>query len=217
MASTAERRNDRAARPQRLVPTRLPLLVAAIVMAAVATIRFPVPAAEDQQPAPASQPGEYTVKAVFLYSFGRFVQWPDSAFSNAADPLVIGIAGENPFGQALDEMAAKRTIQGRPIVIRRFASPDDYRPGCHMLFVSRSLTADQQAAFLKKTEGKPVLVIGETPGFAEKGGAINFFIEDDRVRFEINAEAARRAQLHLDAKLLNLGKAVAAPRPAAAR
>ena len=130
---------------------------------------FPVPAAEDQQPAPAGQPSEYTVKAVFLYSFGRFVEWPEGAMGKASDPLVIGIAGENPFGQALDEMAAKRTIQGRRIVIRRFAAPDDYRPGCQMLFVSRSLTADQQALLLKKTAGETGARHRRDPGFRRKG------------------------------------------------
>ena len=116
---------------------------------------------------------------------------------NATDPFVIGIVGEDSFGNVLKEIAAKKTIQDRRIEIRRFAAPDDYRSTCQILFVSRSLTADQQAAILKKTEGSPVLVVGETPGFAEKGATINFYAEDDRIRFEINAEAARKAQLHL--------------------
>ena len=89
-------------------------------------------------PPPAS-PSEYTVKAVFLYSFGRFVQWPAKTFANDSEPFVIGMAGEDPFGRALDEIAAKKTIQDRHIAIRRFAAPDDYRGPCQILFVSRSL------------------------------------------------------------------------------
>ena len=106
----------------------------------------------------------------------------------------------------MDEIAAKRTIQNRRVVIRRFATPEDYRGPCHIVFFSRSLTADSQAAILKKTAGKAVLTVGEAPGFTENGGIVNFYVEGDRIRFEINAETARQSQLHMDAKLLNLGK-----------
>ncbi len=184
-----------------------------VLTAAVAAAWCPLLAAEDQQPAPANQPGEYTVKAAFLYSFGRFVEWPAAAFSDASAPLVIGVAGEDRFSGALDELAAKRTIQGRRIVIRRFATADDYRPPCHILFLSRSLTAEQQALFMKKAGKEAVLTVGETPGFNEKGGIVNFYVEGDRIRFEINAETARLAQLRMDAKLLNLGKPPEASRP----
>jgi hypothetical protein len=160
-------------------------------------------------------PNEYTVKAVFLYSFGRYVEWPESTFANATAPFVIGILGEDSFEGTLDQIAAKKTVQERPIVIRRFASLDEYRPGCQILFVSRSLRDDQQAAAIKKNDGKPVLVVGETPGFAERGGIANFFVDGDRIRFEINVDAARRAQLRMDAKLLSLGKPVGNPRSAA--
>ena len=91
-------------------------------------------------------------------------------------------------------------------MVRRFATPNDYRAPCQILFLSRSLTAEQQALLLKKTEKEAVLTVGETPGFTEKGGIVNFYVEGDRIRFEINAETARRAQLRMDAKLLNLGK-----------
>jgi hypothetical protein len=166
-----------------------------------------------QQPPPSSVANEYTVKAVFLYSFGRYVQWPEKAFSSAQDPFVIGVLGEDPFAGALEEIAAKKTVQDRRIVVRRFASAEEYRPPCHILFVSRSLAVGQQAAVIKKTADQAVLVVGETPGFAEWGGAANFFIDGDRVRFEINADAARRADLHMDAKLLSLGKPVGVQRP----
>jgi len=175
-----------------------------------------VPAAPAQQPVSSTLPNEYTVKAVFLYSFGRYVEWPASAFSGPADPFVIAIVGEDAFGGALDEIAAKKTIQERRILVRRFASAAEYHPPCHILFVSRSLPGDQQAALMSKAEGKPVFVVGESPGLAEKGAIANFFIEGDRVRFEINADAARKAQLRMDAKLLNLGKPVGMQRSALA-
>ena len=174
--------------------------------------------ARAQQPEPVpvpSLPNEYTMKAVFLYSFGRYVQWPEKAFANASDPFVIGILGEDPFGGALDEIAAKKTIQARQIVVLRFASLEDYRQPSHILFVSRSLTNDQQAALLARNAGQPVFVVGETPGYAERGANANFFIDGDRVRFELNVDIARQAQLRMDAKLLSLGKPVGVQRSAA--
>ena len=187
-------RRDCANRPRRRRPKRLSALAATVVLAAVAATWFPGTSAQEQPAAaPAGRPDEYSVKAAFLYAFGRFVEWPTGALGNATDPFVIGIVGENSFGDVLKEIAARKTLQDRRIVVRRFASADDYRPTCQILFVSRSLSADQQAAILKKTQGNPLLVVGETPGFAQKGGMINFYAEEDRIRFEINAEAARKA------------------------
>jgi hypothetical protein len=164
-----------------------------------------------QEPESTDVPKEHTVKAVFLYSFGRYVEWPKTAFATPKAPFVIGILGEDWFGGALDEIAKRRTIQGRKIVIKRFATPEAYKGPCHILFVSRSLTADQQKAVIAKTAGKPVFVVGETPGFAEHGGTANFFADADRIAIEINTDAVRRAQLRVDARLLSLAKRVTAP------
>jgi hypothetical protein len=166
-----------------------------------------------RQPEPAAPQDEYTVKAVFLFSFGRYVQWPAETFAKRDDPFVIGIAGEDTFGGAMDEIAAKKTVQGRRILVTRLASLNAYRD-CHILFLSRSLAPEQVTAFLKEADGKGVLVVGETPGLAERGAVANFFVDGDRIRFEINSDAARRSRLQLDAKLLSLGKPVGAARDA---
>jgi hypothetical protein len=159
-----------------------------------------------QQAEPAvTLPGEYTVKAVFLYSFGRYCEWPQTAFDSASSPFVIGLLGEDSFGGAIDDIAAKKTLQERRIVVRRFASVDDYREPCQILFVSHSVSPDQQAAVIEKVGHSAVLVIGETPGYAERGATANFMVDGDRIRFEINIVNARRAQLRMDAKLLSLG------------
>jgi len=160
-------------------------------------------------------PDEYTVKAVFLYSFGRYTQWPPSAFADESEPFVIGVLGEDHFAGALDEIASKKTLQMRPIQIRRIASLEEYRGPCHILFVSRSVTAEQRAVLVKELAGKPVLVIGETPGFAAQGATANFIIVGDRIRFEINMENARSARLRMDAKLLSLGIPVGTQGPPA--
>ena len=150
------------------------------------------------------------VQAVYLYSLGRYVEWPKAAFAEASSPFVIGIVGEDPFEGSLEGIAARKTIQGRKIEIRRFNSLKAYDQACQILFVSHSVPADQQAAVIEKTKGKPVLVVGATPGYAKRGAVANFVAEGDRISIEINVDAARRSQLRMDAKLLSLAKLVGA-------
>jgi hypothetical protein len=150
---------------------------------------------------------EYAIKAAYLYQFGRYVQWPDSAFANERSPLVIGVLGVDPFNGILDEIARTKRIEGRQIVIRRFQTMAEYKP-CHILFVSASVTPEQKAAAFEKAQGSPLLLVGEEPGFAEHGGKINFFLDENKVRFEINMEVAKQDRLKISSKLLSLAKIV---------
>jgi hypothetical protein len=150
---------------------------------------------------------EYNVKAAFLYSFGRYVEWPKEVFSEQSEAFVIGVCGEDPFGQIMDRIAQSKTIQGHRIIIHRMAAIEELQP-CNILFVSRSIPLAQQITIINKMRDKATLLVGEVPGFAEHGGCINFFLEGGTVRFEINVEAIRQEKLLLDAKLLNLGKKV---------
>ena len=147
---------------------------------------------------------EYTIKAAYLYNFGRYVTWPEGAFSEADTPFVIGVLGTDPFGEVLDTIAAEKKIEGRRIEVRRFASLDQYTP-CHILFVNHSVDPEEQLDVIRRLGDSPVLLVGETPAFAERGGVMNFFVEENKVRFEINPLAAERAQLKISAKLRPLG------------
>jgi YfiR/HmsC-like len=151
---------------------------------------------------------EYNVKAVTLYAFGRYVTWPDSAFASADAPFVIGILGENPFGDALTKVAAKKTVGGRPIVVRQLTSPSEYAH-CHILFVAGTVGPETEAKVFRAIAGKAVLLVGESSGFAERGGIVNFYQSGSNVRFELNPDKANEAQLGFDAKLLSLGSKVA--------
>ena len=184
------------------------------MLCAVGLATLPATPLDAQQSGNAALPSEYSVKAVFLYSFGRYIQWPPESLDATPDIFVIGILGNDPFSGALDLIAAKKTIQERKIVVRRFASLEEYRAPCQILFVSGSLSEPERIAAIRQISGPGVLVVGESPGFAEAGGGANFYIENDHVRFEINAAAARRAGLHMDAQLLNLGKPVLEKEPA---
>lgn len=150
---------------------------------------------------------EYTIKAAYLYNFSSYVQWPAGAFPTSDTPLVIGVLGTDPFGEVLNEIARTKKVGGRPIVVKQFASMAAYAP-CHVLFVASSANPQEQAAAIRKAHGSPVLLVGENPGFAERGGTVDFFIEENKVRFEINVDVAKRQQLKISSKLLGLAKIV---------
>lgn len=149
---------------------------------------------------------EHLIKAAFLFNFGRYVQWPAEA-SPSTGPLVIGVLGSPPFGRLMEQVSATKTIEGRTIVVRHLASMADYQP-CQILFITAGASAADKDSAIQKTQGKPVLLVGEESGLAENGVVMNFFTEDNRIRFEINAEAAKRRQLRISSKLLSLGKLV---------
>jgi len=165
------------------------------------------------RPSPAQAPEgdplrqEYNLKLAYLYSFGRYVEWPAGAFASADKPFVIGVLGADPFHGALDEIARSRRIQGRPIVARYFATSQDYQP-CHVLFLARSVPQAEQDEVLRKLRGTAVLLVGESEGFAARGGGVNFYRDQENIRFEINVEALRAAHLQINAKLLSLARLV---------
>jgi len=162
--------------------------------------------------APAQErPTEYQVKAAFLEKFGKFVEWPDTAFAKADSPLVIGVFGENPFRDDLENLAAKDTINGHAIVVRQIKSPADLK-GCHVVFIPASVKARAPEA-LAAVQGLGILTVGETDDFIQAGGMIAFVVENSRIRFEINDAAARRAGLKISSKLLALARPAAAKPP----
>ena len=150
---------------------------------------------------------EYAIKAAYLYQFARYVEWPPGAFANENAPLIIGVLGTDPFDGILETIARTKRIEGRPIVVRRIASTADYTP-CHILFICSSIGPEERTAVIQKARGSPVLLVGEEPGFAEQGGTINFFMDQNKIRFEINAEAAKQDRLKISSKLLSLAKIV---------
>lgn len=149
---------------------------------------------------------EYQIKAVFLYNFVQFVEWPESAFSDARAPLRIGVLGEDPFGPALDEAVRGETVRARRLEVkrgRRLAELAD----CQMVFFAAP-EAWQISAHLDLLRDHPVLTVGDSADFARRGGVIAFYPEGKKVRFEINAGRARRLGLKISSELLELGRAV---------
>ena len=149
-----------------------------------------------------SQPTEYQIKAAFLFNFARFVEWPPVAFAGATSPVVIGILGENPFGGDLERTIQNKTINNRSIVIKQLHSLAE-ATNCQVLFISTSEKARLVEIF-DGLRGTSVLTVSETDGFTDAGGKINFVREGKKIRFQINDEAAKKAKLKINSKLLSL-------------
>ncbi len=143
---------------------------------------------------------EYQVKAVFLFNFAQFVEWPSPAFPEAQTPLVIGVLGDDPFGAYLDETVRGETVNHRPLVVRRFRSVEEIDT-CHVLFISRS-EADRLGETIASLKGRNILTVGDTEGFSRRGVMIRFVTVDNKIRLRINLDAAKAAQLTISSKLL---------------
>lgn len=155
------------------------------------------------------QVSEHAAKAAMLLKFLSYVKWPDSAFESPASPLRVAVVGADPFGGVLDETFKDKKLGAHPVQIVRFKSAADI-VACHVLFTPEA-EAPRFARILEATSGKSVLHVGESKGFAAAGGCINFQLVDKRIGFEINAEAAKRAELELSSQLLKLAKIVKEP------
>lgn len=143
---------------------------------------------------------EYDLKAVFLFHFTEFVEWPATAFMSAQSPMTIGIVGEDPFGGGLDQIVANETTNGRRFQVRRFQRPEE-TDSCQVVFVSRS-EQGRMARVLERVARPGVLTVGDSNDFAKHGGVIGFVTVRDRVRLRINLDAARAAGLTISSKLL---------------
>jgi len=156
-----------------------------------------------------SDSSEYLIKAGFIYNFAKFVDWPATAFAQPDSPIVIGILGTDPFGTLIDRIVENKKIGARGFVVKRLKWNTDLKDlkECKILFVGASEKAhlDDLVQIVKNL---PILTVGETPGFAERGGVIRFVLEDNRVRFEINVEAAHQADLTISSRLLTLARII---------
>lgn len=154
-----------------------------------------------------AQAPEYQIKAEFLERFTRFIEWPmDSTASNTHSPFVIGLYGGNPFGTYLEELTARGTIKGKPIRVQEIENTEQIQ-ACHILFVAGPAKR-QLRQVISLTEARPILTVGDTDGFAEKGVLINFYSVDNRIGFEINDSAVKRSGLKFSSKLLRLARIV---------
>lgn len=169
---------------------------------------------------------EYKIKAAFLYNFIKFVDWPEEKMADSNEPIVIGIIGSRDFIKAF-EPAKHKKIKNRTISIKHFEGYEKLRKSpagdnsqwnqkikmlkkCHVLLLCPcdKSRIDNPQQIVKELRGSPVLTVGEAHGFLESGGIINFLMENEKVRFEINAAAAKKSKFRVSSKLLRLAKRV---------
>ncbi|PKL47515.1 MAG: hypothetical protein CVV39_05620 [Planctomycetes bacterium HGW-Planctomycetes-1] len=164
---------------------------------------------------------EYQVKAAFLYNFIMFVDWPEEKMPAVNEPIIIGIIGEDPFGNAFDPVKDKQA-KDRKVAVKRFKGLKDLKKSgeaefnqeleairkCHLLFIclSEEKVVKEITDLIKDSN---ILTVGDVPKFLEAGGGIiNFVLEEQKVRFEIDANAAMLAGLKIRSQLLRLATRV---------
>ncbi|HSY44759.1 MAG TPA: YfiR family protein [Steroidobacteraceae bacterium] len=149
---------------------------------------------------------EYQLKAVFLFNFVHFVEWPQAALPPDSAPFVIGVLGKDPFGSELDAVVHGESVSGHPLAIERFADVARLR-NCQILFIPAGELAHLDE-ILGALKGRSVLTVTEGP--APRGVMIDLVKEDNRIRLRIDLDAARAGNLTISSKLLRPAQIVGA-------
>jgi hypothetical protein len=175
-------------------------VVGFLLLALVATLAWPAGLRAES-----ALQREYEIKAAYLYNFINYIEWPENALPSTGGTITIGIVGENPFEGALQSLAGKQ-VKGRTLAVKQITDPKDL-DGCQIVFISSS-EKERVTELLERLKDSRILTVSEIDGFAQRGGIINFISERNKVRFEINPDAARRLGLTISSELLKLAKVV---------
>ncbi len=173
----------------KIFPTRMRALAIVLISFWTATAQAP-------------PPREAQVKAVFLFNFAQFAEWPAETFPDATSPIIIGILGEDPFGPFLEKIVSGEHIGEHPIQVRRFASAEEAQ-ACHILFIDKNKSRDIER-ILEQLRGKNILTVSDMKDFASRGGVIGLFIEDNKTKFEINLKEYKDSNVVISSRVLRL-------------
>ena len=180
-------------------------------LAALLLVLLPLAPATRAATTSAEPAREYQVKAVFLFNFTQFVEWPETVFPNAASPIVIGVLGEDPFCGFLDDVVRDEQVRSRTLVIRYCRTAAE-AASCHLLFIARSEYPRLEEIFAA-LRGRPILTVGDGDAFAQRGGIVRLLTDNKKIRFRVNVDAAHTAGLVISSKLLRAAEVVGAPAP----
>jgi len=154
-------------------------------------------------------PAEYRVKAVFLFNFAQFVDWPPDAFTAPGQPFVIGVLGKDPFGAELDAVVRGETVSHRSLVVERYYNIAELHD-CHILYIARS-EMGHLPQILKALEGRSVLTVSDADGDDQTGVMIRLVNRSNRVGLQIDVGAAKASHLTISSKLLRPAEIVGSP------
>lgn len=149
---------------------------------------------------------ESQVKAAYLYSFAKFVEWPVQKFPDAATPILFCVVGDPAFELELNQTVKGKSISGRAVKVQGVQEDEPARD-CHVLFFN-STRARQTRHLLEAVRGAAVLSVGEADDFIQAGGMIRFVLRDDRVQFEVNHKTASQEGLYISARLLGVARRI---------
>jgi hypothetical protein len=135
-----------------------------------------------------------------------FVEWPSSSLGSPETPFVIGILGDDPFRSVIDQTVAGEKIKGHPIVVQRYKNVNEIR-NCHILYIS-AREAPKLNEILFSIKNKHILTVSDMPNFTAAGGMIRFMTKENKIRLQINPDAAKAADLTISSKLLNVADIV---------
>jgi hypothetical protein len=180
---------------------RTPACRLRLTMVVLGWALFAFPCSWAQRP----KPTDYQVKAAYLYNFGRFIEWPRVVTAKSG-PFTVCVLGQDPFGSTLDATMAGETIAGRNVVAKRISTPEE-SVNCQILFLSAA-EAGRLNKIMEGLDKAAVLTVSDMPQFAQRGGMIQFVLEGNRVRFEVNLIATQHAGLTLSSDLLRVATAV---------
>jgi hypothetical protein len=152
------------------------------------------------------QINEYQMKAAYLYNFAKFVEWPPQVFKNAADPIGICVLGQSPILHSLEEVVNGEMIEDRKLIVHPISALEQVS-GCRILFIG-SPDRKYLRSILQDIKMTGILTVGEAEGFTAEGGVANFRLEGNKVRIEINLNAAGQQKLRISPKLLSLAQVV---------
>jgi hypothetical protein len=144
---------------------------------------------------------ERQVKAAYLYKFAGFVEWPESSFARPDSPLQIGVAGSDLLADLLEKMVAGRSVNGRPIRVRRIA-PGEALTDLHILFIDHSLERTAMTQMLGAAQGHSLLTVSDAEEASSAGCMINFVVADDKLRFDVMMRHVTSSRLRISARML---------------
>jgi hypothetical protein len=196
------RSDQNAIRPARreINPASIRCACAVLLLAFFAVLANPV-----RLQAESASQREYEIKAAYLYNFINYIDWPENAFPAPGGTITVGVVGQSSFAAALEVLNGKQ-VKGRTVALKQITDIKDLDQ-CQIVFINSS-EKDRLPELLGKLKDSRTLTVSEIDGFAQQGGIINFISEHNKVRFEINPDAAHRLGLNISSELLKLAKVV---------